>query len=333
MTRWHVPRVVRLGAIAGLALFVALVVDHGAREIGRRLAFAGIGLLWIPVLHLVPLAASALGWRAVLGATTDLPRRTFLRARWIAESINQLLPALQLGGNLVRAQVLARSGVPGPLAGAGVVVDITLHLLAQLVFALLGLGLLLLHVGGGRLAGPVILGLVVTAGTIAAFYAVQRRGVFATLARMLARVVRSQDWSSLSSSAEAMDAWIARLYRERRAIRVSLVWHVLSWLLGASEIWVALRLLGHPVPLATAVVLESLAEAIRTAAFAIPGALGVQEGGFVLLGNVYGFGPELSIALSLTKRVRELCLGIPGLIVWQVGIVTRTGARRAAVEP
>jgi putative membrane protein len=333
LTRRHVPAVVRVGAIAGLALFVALVVDHGVREIARRLAFAGTGLLWLPVLHLVPLAASALGWRAVLGPTTDLPRRTFLRARWIAESINQLLPALQLGGNLVRAQIIARSGVPGPLAGASLVVDITLHLLAQLVFALLGLGLLLLHLGGRRLAGPVIVGLVVTASIVAAFYAVQRRGVFGTLARMLARMVRSQDWRSLSSSAEAMDTWIGRLYGNRRAIRVSLVWHVLSWVLGASEIWLALRLLRHPVPLATAVVLESLGEAIRTAAFAIPGALGVQEGGFVLLGNVYGFGPELSIALSLTKRVRELCLGIPGLIVWQLEAAVRTGTRRAAVEP
>jgi len=291
-----------------------------------------VGLLWIPVLHLVPLAASALGWRAVLRPTTELPRRTFLRARWIAESINQLLPALQLGGNLVRAQIAARCGVPGPLAGASVVVDITLHLLAQLVFALLGLGLLLVHLEGRELVGPVVVGLVATAGTVAALYVVQRRGVFGPLARRLARVVRSPDWASLSANAEAMDAWIGRLYRDRHAIRVSLVWHVLSWVLGASEIWLALHLLGHPVPIAAAIVLESLGEAIRTAAFAVPGALGVQEGGFVLLGNIYGFGPDLSIALSLTKRVRELCLGIPGLIVWQVEAAARAGTRRATAE-
>jgi putative membrane protein len=323
---------VRIGWIAGLALFVALVVDHGAREIGGRLAFAGMGLLWIPVLHLVPLAASALGWRAVLGRTAQLPRRTFLRARWIAESINQLLPALQLGGNLVRAQIASRCGVPGPLAGASVVVDITLHLLAQLVFALLGLGLLLVHLEARELVGPVVVGLVATAGTVAAFYVVQRRGVFGPLARRLARVVRSSEWASLSAGAEAMDGWIGRLYSDGRAIRVSLVWHVLSWVLGASEIWLALHLLGHPVPLAAAIVLESLAEAIRTAAFAVPGALGVQEGGFVLLGNVYGFGPELSIALSLTKRFRELCLGIPGLVVWQLEGAARAGTRRATAE-
>ena len=314
----RVPALLRVGFVVGLGLFVALVAYHGIREIGDRLAVAGVALLWIPLLHLAPLAASGLGWRAILRGTTDLPRSTFVYLRWIAESINQLLPALQIGGNLVRAQMIARRGVAGPLGGASVVVDITLHLLAQLVFTVLGLGLLLLHVGGERIAGPVAVGIALTTATVAAFYVAQRRGIFGALARRLARMVGSPGTASLSSSADAMDAWIRRLHGERRAIAVSSVWHVLSWLLGAGEIWLALHLLGHPVPLAAAVVIESLGEAIRTAAFAVPGALGVQEGGFVLLGNAFGFGPELSIALSLTKRIRELCLGIPGLVVWRL---------------
>jgi hypothetical protein len=28
--------------------------------------------------------------------------------------------------------------------------------------------------------------------------------------------------------------------------------------------------------------------------------------------------PETALALSLVKRVRELLLGVPGLIVWQI---------------
>ena len=37
-----------------------------------------------------------------------------------------------------------------------------------------------------------------------------------------------------------------------------------------------------------------------------------------MLGALLGIGPETSLALSLTKRVRELTLGIPGLVVWQI---------------
>ncbi|MDX6769446.1 MAG: TIGR00374 family protein, partial [Elusimicrobiota bacterium] len=64
--------------------------------------------------------------------------------------------------------------------------------------------------------------------------------------------------------------------------------------------------------------LESLGQAVRAAAFAIPGALGVQEGGYLVLGGLLGIAPDTALALSLTKRFRELVLGLPGLLVWQL---------------
>jgi len=64
--------------------------------------------------------------------------------------------------------------------------------------------------------------------------------------------------------------------------------------------------------------LESLGQAIRGFAFAIPGALGVQEGGYVLLGSLLGIPAPVALALSLTKRARDFALGIPGLIYWQI---------------
>jgi hypothetical protein len=60
--------------------------------------------------------------------------------------------------------------------------------------------------------------------------------------------------------------------------------------------------------------LESLGQAIRGAGFAIPGALGVQEGGYLLLAPLAGLPPNAALALSLAKRARELLLGLPGLL-------------------
>ena len=306
------------GLAIGLALFTALVAYQGVREVTRTLASAGTGLLWVTAFHLAPILASALGWHAVLAGRTRTPLRAFAWARWIAESINQLLPTFQLGGSLVRAQLVARRGLPGPLAGASVVVDITLHLFAQMLFTVLGLCLLLTRVGSHRFDGALVAGLVVTAAMVGAFYVTQRRGVFGALASLLERRLSSSDWSALSSGAHAMDAWVRLLYQNPRAVGLSALWHFLSWLLGAGEVWFVLRLLGHPVDLTTAVVIESVGEAIRTAAFAIPGALGMQEGGLLLVGGQFGLAPEVSVALSLAKRVRELSLGVPGLIAWQV---------------
>jgi len=45
--------------------------------------------------------------------------------------------------------------------------------------------------------------------------------------------------------------------------------------------------------------------------------MGVQEGGYILLGNLLGIPGEIVFALSLVRRMRELALGIPALISWQ----------------
>jgi uncharacterized membrane protein YbhN (UPF0104 family) len=97
---------------------------------------------------------------------------------------------------------------------------------------------------------------------------------------------------------------------------------------GAGEVWLALHFLGQPVTWLEAVLLESLGQAVRSTAFAVPGALGVQEGGFLVLGRLLGLPPEVALAVSLVKRVRELLLGVPGLLAWQLAAGRRLLRRR-----
>jgi hypothetical protein len=65
-------------------------------------------------------------------------------------------------------------------------------------------------------------------------------------------------------------------------------------------------------------IIESLGQALRAVGFAIPASLGVQEGGYVLICGLLGISPQAAIELSLLKRIREVALGIPALIAWQV---------------
>jgi hypothetical protein len=74
--------------------------------------------------------------------------------------------------------------------------------------------------------------------------------------------------------------------------------------------------MGMPVSATDAVILESLSQALRGAAFAVPSALGVQEGGFTVLGSLFGIPPETALALSFVKRVPDLAIGLPGLLAW-----------------
>jgi len=99
---------------------------------------------------------------------------------------------------------------------------------------------------------------------------------------------------------------------------VATTWRFLAWVAGVGEVWLALYFLGHPVTLVEALMLESLGQAIKNMAFTIPGALGVQEGGYMLLVAILGIPPEVGLTLSLVKRVRQLLLGIPAVIAFQI---------------
>ena len=66
------------------------------------------------------------------------------------------------------------------------------------------------------------------------------------------------------------------------------------------------------------IVIESLLYAVRSVAFAVPNAVGVQEGAYIMLGAAFGLTPEVALALSLLKRARDLVIGVPALIAWQI---------------
>jgi putative membrane protein len=188
---------------------------------------------------------------------------------------------------------------------------------AQIVFALLGLALLggraslipLAGSGTAAVAGGCVLTLM-----IAGFYLLQRRGLFGKLTRLLQRVAGRRDWSGILKHAEAIDLALQGMYSRSARVTGSFALSLLGWVAGTGEVWLICRLLDSPVSWGDALILESLGQTIRSVAFAVPGSLGVQEGGYVLLAPLAGLRPEVALALSLAKRARELLLAIPGLI-------------------
>ncbi len=149
------------------------------------------------------------------------------------------------------------------------------------------------------------------------FYFVQRLGMFRFLGLIIARLANSPEWQSLAQSGETLDRTIRALYTRRRGVVLCCVWTIVSLVGGSGEIWIALHALGLQATLVNAVILQSMVLTIRSVAFPVPGGVGVQEGGYLVVGNLLGIPGDAAFALSLIARVRELALGIPGLITWQ----------------
>jgi hypothetical protein len=104
-----------------------------------------------------------------------------------------------------------------------------------------------------------------------------------------------------------------------------------AWIANSVQAWIALRFMGLDLGLGSVLAIESLVYAIRSVAFAVPNALGVQEGAYVMLGAAFGLTPETALALSLLKRARDLAIGVPALLVWQMSESGRLLSRRLRV--
>ena len=101
---------------------------------------------------------------------------------------------------------------------------------------------------------------------------------------------------------------VPTVWRRRGVVlRYVFFWQSLQNIGTALEIWIALYFLHAPISLARAVVFESLIQAVSSAAFFVPAGLGVQEGGFVLLGGALGLDPATSLALAGAPGVRSVC--------------------------
>ncbi len=305
-----------LAWLFGLGLTVALVLAQDTAKLAAALAAAGWGVAALGLAQLGALLADALGWQALLKGSDLRAVPSLLVKRWISTSINCLLPVAQVGGDFVRARLLAQSGTPGPTAGASVVVDATMGLATELAFALLGVVLLLRELGHASELAPVALGLALFGLLLLGFAVAQRRGLFSLLARPLHRLASSPTWQSLIGSAAALDAEVMACYRDRRALARCAAWRAVAWLAGGVEIWLAFLVLGRPIELSEAIILESVGQVVRSAGFMVPGGLGLQESGILAAGIWLGLTPEIVLAAALLKRAREVVFGLPALLVW-----------------
>ncbi|KQP07575.1 hypothetical protein ASF28_10555 [Methylobacterium sp. Leaf99] len=324
-----------LGTVLGLGLGIWLVVTHDLHAVADAFGRIGaVGLIGIVLVRAAIVAVCGLAWQRLLGGLAKVEAGAFLILRFVREGINVLLPVASVGGDVVGGRLLTFWGVAGPLAAASILVDMLMQVATQGLFALLGV-VLLTRVGGGTaeaLATWTAGALAVTAVIVAAFFAVQRSGAARNLVRR--STGRMRRWAGAAVAPrngapggvyDALDAVWAPGRRGDIAAGFGL--HLLAWGMGAVEIWIALACIGIAgVSWTEILVIEALSQAIKSAAFPVPSGLGVQEGGFVLLGGLFGLDPGTALALSLAKRVPDVVLGVPALIAWQM-----LEARRATV--
>ncbi len=321
--KWPALAALAFGLLAAIGLFATC--DLG--EIGRALATAGWGVLIVIAAHAPSVFATTIGWRAVIDAPAVPRFARLLKLRWIKESVNSLLPVAQVGGDLVRARLLIRKGVSLRAAAASCTVDVAAGTVSLFLYLLMGLTFLLIS-PHERAFAEVAQRSIAVAGVIAVALALAPRlGLFRLIENLITRFGEERAWSGLGEIS-GLHAAVVAIYRQPRRLWTCGAWHLAAWMLGTVETYAALWALGLQPTLAEAFVIDSLGQGIRAAGFAVPGALGVQEGGYIVVGALFGIPAEQMLAFSTIRRIREVALGVPGLFAWG-----RTEGRRARLHP
>jgi putative membrane protein len=309
--------------LLGLAVAIALVARAGLRSVMDAVALAGWPLLWLVPLRLVPIALDAVAWRVLLA-----PRDEGGLASWpvlvavasVREAVNRLLPVAGVGGELVGIRIVIRRGVPAAATAASVIAEVVLTLLNLVLFAALGLALLLARARGGTSLDAMLIGLLLALPLpLGGLWLISEGRLIGWLERFSSLVTgRGGARPAWLESMSAFKAELSALARRRGRLVLATLWQLAGMVAGASEVWLALRLLGHPVGVSTSVIIESVVLFARNVAFAVPAGLGAQEAAIVVICAAVGLDQDLAIGLALAKRMREVLFGVPALVGWHL---------------
>ncbi|HST76775.1 MAG TPA: lysylphosphatidylglycerol synthase domain-containing protein [Acetobacteraceae bacterium] len=304
-------------ALAALGLLIGTVL-LGWFGFGRvvdavlSVGWGGFGLLIAWQLLLFAVLAAA--WSIIAGRS-DIALGVFFWGRMVRDSATTCLPFSPVGGFVLGARAITLLGVSWPLATASLVVDVTAEVLAQMVFALIGLCILIAHDPFTPLAQPIAIGIGVAVAAMAAFiWAQQGAGaIFDKLGRRIA----GHWFDDAQERVAVLQDEIGLIYGRTSRLAVGAFLHLLGWIGTAIGTWIGFNLLGVDIDLDDAIAIEALLHAVLAVAFLVPGYAGVQEAAYAGLGMLFGVPPDIALGMSLLRRAKDLAIGIPVLLVWQ----------------
>ena len=321
------------------ALTLSLLVWHigitRIYEAVTQLGPSAMAAILLPSLLMYVL--EAYGWQVTLGPRAkDVPFWRVLAIRTAGEVVNMTTPTAYVGGEPLKAYLLARQGVPLIEGLASVVTAKTTMTIAQILFILAGIGLGFWLLGSDGSAGKTVTAALVSVGLllfgVGAFVLIQRQGMFTWMLKILRRLgLRLEYLESREQQLMELDRTIADFYgRRQAAFLLSTVLFLLGWLAEALEVFVMVLCLGEPITVLSAVAIGALSVFIKGGTFFIPGSLGAQDAGNLLLLTAFGYGEVTGITFALLRRFREFVWIAIGLLC--LVFMTKGDDRRLPVD-
>jgi len=231
------------------------------------------------------------------------------KVRMVGEVFNNVIPAGGFGGEPVKAVLLKKYYGIGYREGtASLILGKTINMVSLVIFLIGGFVLILgspsLPASYKSVAG---VGLGALGLGVLLFFLIQRFKVASVAGTWLGDRPIGRRLNDILHLIRDMDERLVRFYTAHRArFVVAVLLALVNWLLGVLEVYVVMLLLGHPISLADAWIVEALVQLVRAGAFVIPAGIGAQEGVFLLVFAAMTGSADLGVAVALVRRCREV---------------------------
>lgn len=305
----------------GVVLFALVLRSSGmdsVRSFFSALSGAGLGILFF-----YPFMAfwDVLAWKSVLAFLTPKQMNffTLFLIRLAGESVNNLTPFVDVGGEPVKVLLLCRRfRLDKKTAMASSVVDRSALFLAEMLFWAMGMTLLFAYFPMSReWHNALFLVTVLSSAATFGLVVLQRRGLFSSSLNWARRIGFGGFLRHFQGVFQHVDDQIISFYSSKSRPAVQGVGlHFIGWALGGLEVFLMMRVLGAPISLLDGMMIETLLQIVRSASFFIPGNLGAQEAGLAVIAGMLGFSPSVGVALSLFKRLRQILWIALGFVAW-----------------
>jgi len=308
-----------------LGLLIWHIGPGNIYEAATKLGPAALVVILIP--SLIMYIVEAYGWKIVMGRFAGaVPFWRLLAIRTAGEVVNMTTPTAYLGGEPLKAYLLKKYNVPMAEGAASVVIAKTTMTIAEVFYILVGIALAFVLLGTGSSVGQTVTAALLSVGllvcSIAGFVFIQRRGLFASILSIVRKLgLRIGFLESQEEHLRSIDQTIQNYYNHhQRAFYISIGMYFLGWVAESVEVFVILHFLGGPTSILSAFSIGALAVFIKGGSFFIPGSLGAQDGGNVLLLQAFGYSDVTGLTFALLRRFRELVwIGIGLLCLAMVG--------------
>jgi glycosyltransferase 2 family protein len=307
VTRWCLA--------GGLLLFIVLLWRIGANAVGQQLLRAGWALPLVFVPYALTIACETSAWWCAFPRGESVRVLDLVRLTVAAKAVQLLTPSIVQAGEFLKVHLLRATGVRMDLGPASVVIAKTTMTIGELLFIGLGLTFVFGYTAVDHgMAKYAWLGMVVMGAGVAGMLVWQRTGVFRPLrwiSRRIGPLGRFVDrHEALLRSTEG---FIRAHLDEKWRFGLSCAWFFLAWASGIIEAWALLVVLGLPPDVSSAVAIQAWSAIVTRLTTFIPGNLGAQEAGVVVIFSFLGLSPESAMAFAVLRRLRQLAWIAGGL--------------------